>query len=259
MVIDSTDTEADSIIMELNGIHELHPDQQRQLAILSEVLGADVISDIWDLYHSTGLINEDGTMWGNRDPEGRSIGPIPHSILVSVAELRLCEELGLGTEMMQTLGIVGLVHDAHKRIEVESKDPEATHGIASGRLSEMFGPEIAELASLSGHTAMPKVLTRFNDVKSLIVFWVDNVVVGREITSVRDKCDYLDRMAAEGRYSYNDEGIDIYGVPYFTFQRYLATVIEARLVQMGQTLGTLEGLRSDQLAEKLRLLVGKTD
>lgn len=252
----------------LPGIYNIYPKEQHYLIELTEELGQNSISKVWQLYQTTGLINENGEMWGTKDSMGMSVGPVPHSIIVAMTEITLAKEIGLDDEMAHTLGVVGLVHDAHKRLEIEKKDPEGTQLVANEKLTQLFGVEIAKLATLSGHTAMPAILERFNDIKSLIVFWVDNVVVGNQLTTVKAKCDYLDKMAEPqideitgevkaGRYAYNNDGIAIYGTPYFTFQRYLASIIEARLVQMAQTSGTFKGLRMNQLSEALQQILAE--
>src|SRR3989344_5024413 len=217
-----TELESLEFISELPGIGNIYPTEQRYLQTLTAELGPDVISEVWQLYQDTGLIGENGKMWGTKDKTGMSIGPVPHSIVVAMTEFTIAKEMGLSDESAHTLELAGLVHDAYKRIEIELKNPEAAQQMANTRLIELFGQEIAELATLSGHTAMPAILEKFNDLKSLIAFWVDNVVVGNQLTTVRAKCDYLDKMAAPqidqitgetnpARYAYNDDGIAIYG------------------------------------------------
>lgn len=217
----------------------LRPEHLALIPKIEAVVGPAVFATAWDLFVETRLIfpGAEGNweMWGDRNPDGTSRGPIPHSLVVSWAQITLAREIGLPAEEVRTSGISGLGHDAYKRLEIESKDSEGTHRRAKVRLTELFGDEVASLAEMSGHTAMPAVLARLGNTAVQIAFWVDNAVVGTDLKPAAEKCDYLDKasqpdpVTGKVRYTYNAEGIAIYGVPYFTFQRYLACTLEAVL------------------------------
>ncbi len=252
-----TETNAtQEFINNLPGIQLIPQTEQKHLHDLTEELGTEIIQQVWDLYGETGLVDAEGNMWGDKDESGMSKGPIPHSIVVAKAALILSKELDLNIEDALILAVTGLTHDAYKRVEIETKNPNESHARSYDHIAKLFGTEVAKLSTLSGHTAMPAVLENFDDIRALIIFWVDNVVVGRNLTTVDAKCDYLDKMAAT-RYAYNDDGILIYGKPYFTFQRQLATVIEARLVKIAQASGKFEGIRLDKLSEELQRMLAE--
>lgn len=206
---------------------------QRLLWRLVNFLGVPVLQRVWELYQETNLVeakNGQWQLWGDRDEsKGTYIGPIAHSLVVAQAMRALAEKLGFDDRVVRTLTLAGLVHDAFKRKERESNFPDSIHQAARTRISQLFGQEIADFAELSGHTAMPEVLRRWGNLVVAVAFWVDNAVVGTTISPAAKKCDYLD-LVAPTRYSYNPEGEAEYGVYYFTFQRYLACVLEAVIV-----------------------------
>lgn len=203
---------------------------------LVPIVSQETAQGIWDLYQDTGLLyREHGgwQMWGDKfaedhEFEGLSKGPIPHSLVVAGAQAVLVEKLQI-PETQTTVAIAGLVHDTYKRIEIESIDSQGTHDSQREVLTDLYGERIADLAELSGHTAMPAVVENLGDTLTRVVFWTDNAVVGTELQPAAAKCDYLDQAAESGRYPYNEEGRVIYGVPYFTFQRYLSGTLEASI------------------------------
>lgn len=216
----------------------LRPEHLALIPKIETLVGPEILAKAWELFKETGLIfsNAEGRweMWGDKNPDGTSRGPIPHSLVVAWAQITLARKLGLSSGEVTTLGIAGLVHDAFKRQEIESKDPEGTHQKARSELVKLFGSEVAALAEMSGHTAMPAVLARLGGVPVQVAFWVDNAVVGTDLQPAASKCDYLDKAAlpdqtGKVRYPYNGKGVEIYGVPYFTFQRYLACTLEAAI------------------------------
>ncbi|HSX39323.1 MAG TPA: hypothetical protein VLI92_01910 [Candidatus Saccharimonadales bacterium] len=216
---------------DLPGMDLMDRRAQRLFGNMSTQVGKNIASRVWTLYQTTNLLYQENsiwTMWGNKRPDGISTGPIPHMAVVAAANAVLGQALFKGPQLRAII-IGALVHDAFKRLEIEWRDPEKAHSFARDSITALFGETVANYAELSGHTAMPTVLAYPGRLDIGLTFWVDNVVVGDEIQSVKQKCDYLDRMAANGKYQYNDEGIAIYGVPYFTFQRWLATVIQGQL------------------------------
>ncbi|MDP2874159.1 MAG: hypothetical protein Q8N84_02615 [bacterium] len=217
----------------------LRPEHLALIHKAQAVLGREVTLKAWDLFVKTGLIfpgsGDRWEMWGDKNPDGTSRGPVPHSLVVCWAQITLATKLGLSPEKVIRLGTAGFGHDAFKREEIESGDSEGTHQKAGAELTELFGSEVAALAEMSGHTAMPAVLARLGEVSVQVAFWVDNAVVGTELKPAAAKCDYLDRAAqpdpvtSKVRYQYNNLGVKIYGVPFFTFQRHLACTLEAAL------------------------------
>src|SRR3989344_8156904 len=85
--------------------------------------GESRITSIWEMYIRNELINPDGSMWGDKNPDGSSKGPIPHSIVVASVLAVTAKRLGLTAADIETITVAGLVHDAFKRQEIESGDP----------------------------------------------------------------------------------------------------------------------------------------
>jgi hypothetical protein len=227
----------------------LRPKHAALLELLGTIVGEHKMGRIFSLYEETGLVEawNGWEMWGDRNEDGTSRGPIPHSAVVAAAQFCLQKRLGLRRGVLLTK--VGLVHDAFKRQDIELGDYAASHARSRQRLSELFGEEMANLAELSGHGAMPTVLSQLGDILVSVVFLVDNMVVGTTIVPTADKCEMLDEGFKSGRYPFNNEGLPTYGVPYFTFQRYLSATLEARVaLRLGVT-------PAMALAERLRLWV----
>lgn len=226
----------------------LRPEHVRLMEALRPIVGGSTMDQVLDLYQEARLVEAvdgDWRIWGDMDEDGTSRGPIPHSAVVAAAQVCLQEKLGLRKAVL--LATVGLAHDAHKRQDMESRgDYDASHARSRARLATLFGDDIAKLAELSGHGAMPTVLKRLGDLLTAVVFSVDNMVVGTKIVPAAEKCDMLDAAAMTGRYPYNDEGLALYGVPYFTMQRYIAASLEARIATL------LNVSPTNRLADHLR-------
>ena len=197
------------------------------LTRLAEELGQDVIQKVWTLYQRTGLIYQDQSitkLWGDRT-EGVYTGPVAHMLVVACLQMAVAKALNFNKTKVKLLGVAGLIHDAFKRIEVESKSSSRPHEEEMWLLAT-FGEKASELAQLSGHTSMPKVLLNIGETAEAVSFLVDNMVVGTKVQPIAQKMEYLNRVA-DARYPYNNDGIALYGVPYFTFQWYLAGALEA--------------------------------
>lgn len=218
-----------SITTRFSGIDEMREEHQRLFLTLAQYVGEENLQKVWQLYISTGLIYKDAgswKMWGDKDSEGFSKGPIPHSAVVAATLVAVASKLQL--QDPGQLVLAALLHDAFKRDEIESGDPESSHARASAEISQVYGTDVAELAELSGHNAMPEVLKKLGDYRAVLFFWADNAVVGTKLQKVATKCDYLIEVAPT-RYPYNKEGQAIYGEDFFDFQRHLAITLEAAI------------------------------
>lgn len=199
---------------------------------LSGIVGHRTMQKVLALYEEARLVERGGgewMIWGDKNTSGTSRGPIPHSAVVAAVGYCLQKKLGLGNADL--IVTADLVHDAFKRQDMELKDYGVSHTKSRARIEELFGSGVADLAELSGHGAMPTALLNLGDLLTSTVFLVDNLVVGTRIVSAAEKCDMLDAAFMAGRYPYNNDGVATYGVPFFTFQRYLSVVLEAQVAQ----------------------------
>lgn len=210
----------------IEGLSSMHKEMFQKVL---KILGQENMIKLWELYIETGLINKDGSLWGDKNADGTSKGPIPHSLTVALSCYVLAEKLGL-FEKSHTLLLTGLAHDAYKRWEMEKLTKLDDIILESSKkIRLLYGDEVAYLSTISSHSSMAVVVEKLGDTVMEVFYWADNAVVGATLQPVSVKSDYLEASARNGRYPFNDEGIAYWGVPYFTFQRYLGSVIEASI------------------------------
>lgn len=182
-------------------------------------------------------------------------GPIAHMIAVAAGVDLLGRELGLPPAVITNLVLAALTHDASKRLEVKKGQAEAAIPRAEliQRIEDMGWFEAARLAQCSGHDSMRRVLQELTTRSALsaeaLFFLVDNMAVGARFKPCREKTAYL--LENADRYPYNDDGLAIFGQPFFSFQGGLADVLEAAVAQQ-LGLSPLNGL-AHWLNERLEL------
>lgn len=223
-----------NLIAGFPGVGCLRADHQALIPGLIEVVGAEAFGKVWRLYQEARLIFfADGRwqMWGYVDNiDGTSRGPVPHSLVVARLNVILTKKLGLGREKVVLAALAGGCHDNGKRDERENPlDNVGAHQRARARTEAAFGAGVAELAECAGHSGMELVLLDLGNPLPKIMFLADQMVEGVEVKKVKVKSRRLLEESAQGKHSYDEGGVTIFGQSYFAMQDSLADSLEAEM------------------------------
>lgn len=155
-----------------------------------------------------------------------------HMLVETEAADVLAETLGVPAHERKTLDTAAMLHDVYKRRERELALQKGVAGFDEAAASQSkflrqqgYSDETIALTESVGHTS----LVKFQNLSEIplifkIIHYVDDITLNNDLVPLDDRIDALE---ANPRYAgLNQEGVKIFGKPYFTVQREISKKIE---------------------------------
>lgn len=163
---------------------------------------------------------------------------VEHIVVEAEAVDVLAEALGVSEEDRKNLVTAAMLHDVYKRKETElarkgtaADFVEQSEALQSKWLRNLgYSDEIVELSESVGHPS----LMRFQNLDQIllikkIIHYVDDITLNNDLVLLDDRINYLETNT---RYAeVNQQGMAIFGKPYFTVQREISKKIEQEFAQ----------------------------
>ena len=160
-----------------------------------------------------------------------------HMLVEAEAADVLAEALGVPNTERKKLVTAAMLHDVYKRKERELASQKGAAGFEEAAVSQSefirqgeYSEEIIVLTESVGHTS----LIKFKDLSKIplvfkIMHYVDDVTLNNDLVLLDERIDALE---ANPRYAeLNQQGVAIFGKPYFTVQRETSKKIEQEFAQ----------------------------
>lgn len=157
---------------------------------------------------------------------------VEHMVVEAEAADVLAEAFNVPEKKRKALNTAATLHDVYKRRERELASQKGATGFDEAAASQSeflrqqgYSDETIALTESVGHTS----LIKFQDLSKIplifkIIHYVDDITLNNDLVILDDRIDALE---ANPRYAeLNQQGVAIFGKPYFTVQREISKVIE---------------------------------
>lgn len=159
---------------------------------------------------------------------------VEHELVEAEAADVLAEKLGLSEETRNTLRVAALLHDVHKRKEIEKARKEGPSGFDESAKEQSlwlkslnYSREVIDLTESVGHTSFKEFIENFDSIPiaKKIMHYVDDIVLNSDIVPLNIRVNALEENP---RYKeLNEQGrLVLGGRTYSEVQREISQKIE---------------------------------